>query len=192
MARSKEFDENAVLDKAMKLFWERGYANTSMNALVEHMGIHKRSLYDTFTDKHTLYLKALDRFGKRISARWEAGIKTAGTAEQALRFVFDVIIKGEEDAPPGCMFVNSAVELASADGVVDAKATGGFDRAEQALAGIVASGQENGEFANSGDPKELAEYLHNVLAGLRVMVRTSTPEEKLYRIAEQSMQMLKR
>lgn len=192
MARSKEFDENAVLDKAMKLFWEQGYSNTSMNDLVERMGIHRRSLYDTFIDKRTLYLKALDRFGERTSARWNAGIKGAGTAEQALRFVFDVIIQGEEDAPPGCMFVNSAVELATADGVVDAKATEGFDRAEEVLADIVARGQENGEFANTGDPKALAEYLHNVLTGLRVMVRTSATKEKLYRIAEQSLRILKK
>ena len=52
MARSKEFEENEVLDKAMKLFWEQGYEKTSMTDLVEHMGIHRRSLYDTFGDKH--------------------------------------------------------------------------------------------------------------------------------------------
>ncbi|WP_246772684.1 TetR/AcrR family transcriptional regulator [Paenibacillus polymyxa] len=62
MSRSKEFDETEVLDKAMQLFWEQGYEKTSMTDLVKHMGIHRRSLYDTFGDKHTLFLMALDRY----------------------------------------------------------------------------------------------------------------------------------
>ena len=60
MGRSREFDENVVLQKAMELFWEQGYEKTSLSDLVEHMGIHRRSLYDTFGDKHTLFLKTLD------------------------------------------------------------------------------------------------------------------------------------
>lgn len=55
MGRSREFDENVVLQKAMELFWKQGYEKTSLNDLVEHMGIHRRSLYDTFGDKHTLF-----------------------------------------------------------------------------------------------------------------------------------------
>ncbi|MGG4128868.1 helix-turn-helix domain-containing protein [Paenibacillus illinoisensis] len=71
MARSKEFEENVVLEKAMKLFWEQGYEKTSIADLVEHMGIHRRSLYDTFGDKHTLFLKAMDRFHDKLSDQAE-------------------------------------------------------------------------------------------------------------------------
>ena len=62
MARSKEFEENEVLDKAMRLFWEQGYEKTSMTDLVEHMGIHRRSLYDTFGDKHTAVSESYGSF----------------------------------------------------------------------------------------------------------------------------------
>ena len=57
MGRNKEFEEEAVLQKAMELFWKQGYEKTSMSDLVEHMGIHRKSLYDTFGDKHSLYLE---------------------------------------------------------------------------------------------------------------------------------------
>ena len=190
MGRSKEFEENVVLEKAMKLFWEQGYEKTSMNDLVEHMGIHRRSIYDTFTDKHSLYLKVMDRFGDRISGRWTAGIKQSRTAKQALQSIFDFIISGEEDAPPGCMFVNSAVELAVRDEDIDAKATAAFARSEELLAEIITWGQRNGEFTKQYEAKELAEHLHNVLTGLRVMVRTSVPKEKLRRIAELNLRIL--
>ncbi len=62
MARHKEFDQDEALQKAMEAFWARGYEATSMQDLVEHMGINRQSLYDTFGDKHSLFLKALDRY----------------------------------------------------------------------------------------------------------------------------------
>ncbi|KAA2299393.1 helix-turn-helix transcriptional regulator, partial [Clostridioides difficile] len=68
MARGKEFEESVVLDKAMRLFWEQGYEKTSMTDLVNHMGIHRKSLYDTFGDKHTLFLKAVDLYDHKISS----------------------------------------------------------------------------------------------------------------------------
>ena len=69
MGRSKEFEESEALQKAMELFWQQGYEKTSMSDLVEHMGVHRGSLYDTFCDKHTLFLKTLDCFGELLGAR---------------------------------------------------------------------------------------------------------------------------
>src|SRR5262249_38606558 len=62
MARPKEFDRDAVLDRAVELFWAKGYEATSLGDLVESLGVGKQSLYDTFGDKHALYLAALDRY----------------------------------------------------------------------------------------------------------------------------------
>ncbi|RTE11646.1 TetR/AcrR family transcriptional regulator [Paenibacillus whitsoniae] len=192
MARSKEFEENVVLERAMRLFWEQGYEKTSLNDLVEKMGIHRRSLYDTFTDKHTLFLKAMDRFGERMAARWEASIKQASTAEEAIRLVFNLVIEGEEDTPAGCMLVNSAVELANRDQSVDEKTSYGFAKSEQLLTDLVEQGQREGQFSKRFEAKELAEYLHNALSGVRVMARTSASKEKLHRIADLSLDILKR
>ncbi|MBE7679910.1 TetR/AcrR family transcriptional regulator [Paenibacillus sp. P13VS] len=192
MARSKEFEENEVLDKAMKLFWEQGYEKTSMSDLVEHMGIHRRSIYDTFTDKRTLFFKAMERFGNRTDAKLAAGVKQAKTAKEALHFIFDYMNSTEEGEPPGCMFVNSAVEMACRDEDVDAKAVGAFEKVEQLLVELVTWGQENGEFSSQYGPQELAEYLHNALIGIRVMTRTSVPKEKLVRISTMSMLLLEK
>ncbi|PYY26142.1 TetR/AcrR family transcriptional regulator [Paenibacillus illinoisensis] len=192
MARSKEFEENEVLDKAMKLFWEQGYEKTSMSDLVEHMGIHRRSIYDTFTDKRTLFFKAMERFGNRTDAKLAAGVKQTKTAKEALHFIFDYMSSTEEGEPPGCMFVNSAVEMACRDEDVDAKAVGAFEKVEHLLVEIVTWGQENGEFSSQYDAQELAEYLHNSLIGIRVMARTSVPKEKLERISTMSMLLLEK
>lgn len=60
MARAKEFDYDEVLEKATELFLEKGYDNTSFQDLVNHLGIHRRSIYDTYGDKLQLYLKVLE------------------------------------------------------------------------------------------------------------------------------------
>ena len=191
MARSKEFEESAVLDKAMRLFWEQGYEKTSMTDLVEHMGIHRRSLYDTFGDKHTLFLKALDRYVKKVSSL-AGGDNRFKTATEALQSLFGLTFHKGEDSPSGCLMVNSAVELAARDADVDIKSTESFAKAEQLIKEIILWGQRDGEFTSDYDAEELAEYLHNVSVGLRVMARTSISKEKLNRIANMSMKLLKK
>ena len=66
MARPKSFDEEAVLDQAVQLFWERGYEGTSLADLEAHLGLGRQSLYNSFGDKHALFLKALDRYRRDI------------------------------------------------------------------------------------------------------------------------------
>ncbi|MCF2717382.1 TetR/AcrR family transcriptional regulator [Paenibacillus sp. UKAQ_18] len=190
MARSKEFEEKEVLDKAMRLFWEQGYEKTSMTELVEHMGIHRRSLYDTFGDKHSLFLKAMDWFDDKIIAALAGGVKRSKTASEALQFIFSFMIDGDEDSPAGCLMVNSAVELAARDVEVDNKSTKAFTTAEQLLREIILWGQRDGEFTSTYNAEELAEYLHNVWIGLRVMARTSASRGKLHRITHISMKLL--
>ncbi len=64
MPRVKEFDPDQALDRAMELFWRKGYEATSVQDLVEHMGINRFSLYDTFGSKHELFMAALDRYSE--------------------------------------------------------------------------------------------------------------------------------
>ena len=79
--------------------------------------------------------------------------------------------------------MNSAVELAARDADVDTESIEMFTTAEQLLKEIILWGQQDGEFTSDYDAEELAEYLHNVGVGLRVMARTSIAKEKLHRIA---------
>ncbi|MGE7608232.1 TetR/AcrR family transcriptional regulator [Peribacillus frigoritolerans] len=194
MARSKEFEESVVLDKALRLFWEQGYEKTSMTDLVEHMGIHRRSLYDTFGDKHTLFLKVMDRFREKRSAELTNGVKRSKTATEALQFIFEFMIRlnVDEGLPSGCLIVNSAVELAARDVDVDTKTTQSFTSTEQKLKEIILWGQRDGEFTSNYDAEELAEYLHNVLVGIRAMGRTSVDKEKLHRLANISINFLEK
>lgn len=98
----------------------------------------------------------------------------------------------DEDLPSGCLLVNSAVELAARDVDVDKKSTQSFILTEQTLKEIILWGQRDGEFTSDYDAEELAEYLHNVLVGIRVMARTSVTIEKLQRITNMSIKFLEK
>lgn len=183
MGRSREFDENVVLHKAMELFWEQGYEKTSLSDLVEHMGIHRRSLYDTFGDKHTLFLKTIDCYNELIKNKIQAVISHAETAKQAMQFIFDFMIEGYEDMQWGCLIVNSATEMALRDKEVEEKTKEAFMQTEHFLTDLIRKGQETGEFSCDYDAEVLAEILQNTLLGIRVLLRTSASKEKMHRIA---------
>ncbi|MFT8349639.1 TetR/AcrR family transcriptional regulator [Clostridium saccharoperbutylacetonicum] len=190
MGRSKEFDENVVLQKAMELFWKQGYEKTSLNDLVEHMGIHRRSLYDTFGDKRTLFLKTMDFYEELIRNKIQTGVLKAETAKQAIRFIFDFIIEGYEDKQWGCLTVNSATELALMDKEIKERIERTFMQTEQLLAELVRKGQQAGEISIEYEPEVLAEVLHNTLHGIRVQIRISASKEKLHRIGNFFMDLL--
>jgi TetR/AcrR family transcriptional regulator, transcriptional repressor for nem operon len=190
MARSKEFDEREVLLKAMHLFWEQGYEKTSLQDLVEHMGVHRRSLYDTFGDKHTLFIKTMEQYAKITDATIKAEAQRGRTAKESIRLIFDYLIETNGERPIGCFFVNSATELAYRDPVVSELTSEGFNKEEQLLVELLQKGQQAGEISADIDPRLLASSLHTTMIGIRVLRRTSTDKTKLHQIADVSMDML--
>src|ERR1043166_7581204 len=93
MARHKEFDRDEALHKAMEVFWARGYEAASVQDLVEHMGINRQSLYDTFGDKHALYLQALDRYQEVELRKLFELLARPGSVRKALRQLFTGVIE---------------------------------------------------------------------------------------------------
>lgn len=190
MGRSKEFEEQIVLKKAMELFWQQGYEKTTMSELVECMGIHRKSLYDTFGDKHELYLKAIDLYEEYTISKLRSEMLKATTAHQAIQKIFDYMIEVNDDKHWGCLFVNAATEMGPWDKEVVSKTEDAFNQTEAFIVKIVREGQESGEFSNKYDAEILGEILHNTLIGLRVLARTSAPKDKMHRIADFFLNLL--
>ena len=107
MARPKEFDRDQALHKAMEVFWSRGYEAASIRDLVEHMGINRQSLYDTFGDKHALYLQALDRYQEVETRKVFELLERTPSVKKALRQLFGAVVKGALCKGPrrGCLWV---------------------------------------------------------------------------------------
>src|SRR3977135_2157179 len=114
MARHKEFDRAEALHKAMEVFWSRGYEAASIQDLIKHMGINRQSLYDTFGDKHALYLQALDRYREIESRKLLDLLERCGSVKRALRRLFARVVEGSLCAGErrGCFLGNAMSELA--------------------------------------------------------------------------------
>ncbi|CAM3537817.1 TetR/AcrR family transcriptional regulator [Paenibacillus lupini] len=190
MARSKEFDEDAVLLKAMKLFWAQGYEKTSMQDLVEHMGIHRRSIYDTFGDKHALYLLALKRYSNTVWKSIEQRANSSFTANAAIRSLMEATIAQDEERPQGCLMVNTAVELAVHDTELEAYVNRSWELTEELIRDLIVKGQQTGELSAALDAEMLSAYFNNALTGLRVMVKTQYNRERLQQIIATTMSIL--
>jgi len=190
MARNKEFDENEVLRKAMELFWIQGYEKTSMQDLVKYMGIHRRSLYDTFGDKHTLFIKALDHYNEIITTRIENEVSQQHTVKDAIKQLFNMIIVRDKQQLVGCLTVNTAVELSLHDEQAAEKVTESFSMTELLLNNLVQKGQTAGEISKHLDAKKTSEFLHNSLVGLRVVTKTTDDTEKLNNIIDMTLSVL--
>lgn len=191
MGRNKEFEEDEVLKKAMELFWLQGYEKTSMSDLVEHMGIHRKSLYDTFGDKHSLYLKAIDCYSLNTSEALNYVISQAKTAREGIKNIFSLMIDGTEEHPCGCFIVNAVTEMAMRDKEVDEKAEEALAQSERLMGELIRKGQKDGEFSCSLSADSLAEILHSTLLGVRVYARTSGSREKLHGLADNFLLLLK-
>lgn len=190
MARSKEYDEDEVLRKAMVLFWKQGYEKTSMQDLVTHMGIHRRSIYDTFGDKHTLFMKVLERYDKIIQTRIDLQLNQMDSVKKAIRRLFEMAIVKNEKVPIGCLTVNTAVELSLHDEEVAEKVVQSFFKTENLLYELLLCGQKSGEISNHHDAKRLSQFIHNSLVGIRVLAKTTDDKEKLGSIIDMTLSVL--
>ena len=181
MARTKVFDEQIVLNKAMNLFWQKGYNATSAQDLVDSIGISRSSLYDTYGDKHSLFIKALQLYRQE---RINPVMKEAGTAEDVEAYIKNVFELVKADAVSdnclnGCLLVNSAVELAPVDPEVAAIANSIMQDSENAVCKAIKRGQQTGVFTIKHSARSLARFIFNSLNGLRVTMKFDA-SKKMY------------
>ncbi len=179
MAGKKAFDESEVLDKAMNLFWEKGYNATSAQDLVDGLGISRSSLYDTYGDKHSLFVKSLMKYRKEWIDPVIESANSITDAEAYIKNLFDFVKKETFDLndTKGCFWVNTAIEMAPADLEVTAIAKSIMEDTENAFYQAIKKGQEQGIFTTKYTASSLAKFVINSISGLRVSVKLGTDEK---------------
>ena len=121
MARPRSFDPAQTLSTAMKVFWERGYFNTSVDDLVAATGVSRYGLYDVYENKHGLFLAALDHYDATVFRALLAPVEKAGASIAEIRTYFGVLLSyaGKTEGGIGCLMCNSASEVAPFDPAVE-------------------------------------------------------------------------
>jgi len=192
MSRTKEFDPDAVLQRALELFWERGYEATSMADLVEHLGIARASIYATFGDKHTLYLRALDRYVRTRDPDPVEMLSQPGPVLPAIRALVEAYATESvcDERRRGCLVVNTAVELMSRDPQAARQVEANWDALETALTSALTRARAQGEIPRDKEPRALARFLLVVLQGMRVLGRAHPDPGRLRDAAAQALNIL--
>ena len=192
MARTKDFDESEVLAKAIKLFWQKGYNGTSMQDLVDGLGISRSSIYDTFGDKHQLYLRALESYKQEETVKRDQVLHGSLPAREAIRQLMDLTILEmiRDKQHKGCFLINSAVEVGSQDKDTNAIICQNERQLEADFYEVIKSGQSKGEISRKHDPRALSRFLLNTIVGLRVTGKSATDKAVFADIIHLTMSIL--
>ncbi len=192
MARTKEFDPDAAVAAAVDVFWKQGYANTSMQDLVDRLDLNRGSLYGTFGSKHELFVSALSRYCAEVSGALLETLEADGPLLPRLRCELVAIVDADLADPDhkGCLLVNSAMEGLPGDGDTAAlfERTVGTIRA--GFEAAIRRAQLDGELPRSLDPRAGASFLVTTLQGLRVMAKGTSERAPLIATIDLAIQAL--
>lgn len=191
MSRAKEFDEAEVLDQALELFRARGFKHTSFADLVEELGVSRQSLYDTYGDKQTLYQTALNRYLARGLDHIRRTLDDPAPIRRVLTGLFDKMIDANcECGSPGCLMVNSMVELSPHDAATRAVAQRHAREFQALFASRLSAAQRAGEIGKDKDAVALARFLYHTILGLGVASRALGKPKSLRASARLALQVL--
>ena len=183
MARPREFDESAAVERAMHAFWDHGYEATSTQELCEATGLGRSSVYNTFTSKRTLFRRSLEHYTTRELGRRRAILEGPGTAAERLTAVLDTAVASGLEGR-GCLVVNTLAELGLADDEVGAALRRDTEQNLAMFAGCVREGVLDGSLRDGLAPADVAEFLLSTISGLRVMARRGSTGEAMHHVAD--------
>lgn len=156
----KQFDAEVVLTKAMEVFWVHGYEAASLSELLKNIGIGKKSLYDTFGNKQSLFLKALEHYARTTMREMRDRLLEGGSPLANLK---QLLLEWQEmHSQPrshGCMFGTNIADFDTDDEAI-AKAMRGYLRqVEDVFCTALTRAQKAGEISSAVNPRDLARLL---------------------------------
>ena len=192
MARPKAFNEEEVLDKAVAVFWAKGYEATSMQDLVDAMGIQRGSLYAAFGSKQQLFLQSLDRYGKVVVKQFLDILESKSSAIESIELFFAQLVEHLLTAGPlrSCLVTNSAIERGLRDAETKKQVLQLLNELEQGFYQALQRAREKGEISTELDINKLANFLTSSMQGLLVMGKVCSERSVLEGINQMTLSII--
>ncbi|MEP1537759.1 MAG: TetR/AcrR family transcriptional regulator [Paracoccaceae bacterium] len=167
MPRTASFDRNALIAKAREIFWQKGWAGTSMKDLERGLGLHPGSFYAAFGSKDALYELTLDRYVEEGQARLDQLVQTHGALGALKAYLRSVV---EDSAMPvrACMLSKTLLELSGQDNQLASRAKQHMATMEARFASLFAQAQDEGDIDKGMSAEKRARRFQSDLMGLRV------------------------
>lgn len=179
--RPREFDKDKTLERALELFWSRGYGTTSIQDLVDALGVERGSLYGAFGDKRRFYLEAVRLYWDVYERRLTAALDTDPVLP-ALREILTHPARLDElisdvGTPNGCLVGNTSAELVPHDSEATEVVARSYSRFTDIVTDALRRGQATGEVTGRATPEAQARLLLYVVQGLSLVSRAGLDRE---------------
>ncbi len=186
--RPRAFDPDAALERAMHVFWAKGYEGAALSDLTRAMRINRPSLYAAFGNKEQLFRKVLDRYANGPLAYFRKAL-AAAKARDVIEQIFlgAARMAGDPRFPSGCLMVQSALAVGNAAGSVRKEAAGRRAAGEVALRRRLQRAKRENDLPQDADPAELARYVMTVLQGMAVQGADGVGRDQLRRIGQMAL-----
>lgn len=193
IGRPREFDTEEALERAMQVFWRKGYEGTSLADLTDALGITRPSLYAAFGNKEGLFRRVLERYGWRAGAYRPRALE-APTARAVAKELLDgaVQLHGDRRNPPGCMGVQGALACGDDAAPIRQELIAHRSAGEQAIRRRLKRAVAEGDLSAGDDPAAMARYLSAVLYGMAVLAAGGASRRELQDVAEVTLAALPR
>jgi TetR/AcrR family transcriptional repressor of nem operon len=170
MAGVKQFDKREVLERAMILFWRRGYEATSIHDLIKATGISRGSLYGTFGDKRGLFLAVLDHYATTVGRELMSDLNDPDPVRGTERMLESIITRTSDPGwPRGCLNTNTSLECPNVGDEISRKIAERFGQQESAIYQALRRAQLAGRIDRDRDIRALARFFTGVAQALNVV-----------------------
>jgi TetR/AcrR family transcriptional repressor of nem operon len=182
MARPRAYDQDAVLDAAMRVFWRTGYVGTSMADIYAATGLKPGNLYATFTDKETLFQRAFEAYVNRFRDSLPKGL----TGRAAIHAWLDTQARLATEDPDrkGCLIVNTVTEREAHSSRMQALAMARLDEISAFFRTELEAAEKSGEVAATADPERVVAALTGAVVAIMSLARAGASASTIWHVAE--------
>ena len=191
LGRPRSFDIDRALDRALQVFWKKGYGGASLSDLTKAVGVNRPSLYAAFGDKEALFRKALDRYLNGPAAYTQEALK-----EPTARAVIARLLRGAADLntarrnPGGCLTVQGALACGAAGDSIRRELAACRAAGEAALRRRFQRAKSEGDLPATVNPGDLARYVATFIYGMAVQAAGGASRDQLQHVVEMALRTL--
>ncbi|MBW4709480.1 TetR/AcrR family transcriptional regulator [Roseobacter sp. YSTF-M11] len=192
MPWEKTFDLDEATDKAIQVFWKKGYEGTSMADLIDGMQINKGSLYNAFGSKQELFDRALLRYDQKTRATFVADLSQWEDPVAAINAFFERLLDEAQSGPEslGCFIINTAQDLPNQTPEVVNIVRASLSELEEFFETMIARGHDSGRISADVQARPTAQALLSMVVGLRLLSRGAVDPSTLTSIKDSAMRLV--